>query len=235
MNSLGFLSLSSSEMCFRQSGQLNGKAEAIFSALGRKLFFFALILLLQGLSTISAASPSQTDLGLYANQEYVIGLNDTVQVDVWRNPELSVSVTVRPDGKISAPLVGDVFAAGRTPTQLAGDITEKLSTFIRNPQVSIIMTGLSSTEYLTRVRVTGAVVNPSSVAHQKGMTLLDLILDAGGVNDFASPNRTVIYRSQGGQTKAIRVKLGNILKHGKLDDNILLLPGDVVTVPESFF
>jgi len=174
--------------------------------------------------------------GLYADRDYVIGINDAIQVSVWRNGDLSVTVTVRPDGKISAPLVGDVMAAGRTPMQLADDVTKKLAKYIRNPQVSIIMAGLSSHEYLTRVRITGAVNNPSSITHQKGMTLLDLILDAGGVNDFAATNRTVIYRTdEEGKTSAIKVKLGDILKKGKLEDNILLQPGDVITVPESFF
>lgn len=187
-------------------------------------------------SAISAADDSGLDSGMYANKDYIIGVNDTIQVSVWRNQDLSVTVSVRPDGKISAPLVGDVVAAGRTPMQLGGDITKKLGTYIRNPQVSIIMAGLSSHEYLTRVRVTGAVVNPSSVSHQKGMTLLDLILDAGGVNDFAAANRTVVYRTdEKGQTKAVKVNLADILKKGKLEDNIILQPGDVVTVPESFF
>lgn len=189
-------------------------------------------------STAVRSAPSDTGVGygFYANKDYIIGVNDSIQVSVWRNQDLSVAVSVRPDGKISAPLVGDVVAAGRTPMQLADDITKKLGTYIRNPQVSIIMAGLSSHEYLTRVRVTGAVVNPTSVTHQKGMTLLDLILDAGGVNDFAAANRTVVYRTDDkGVTRSIKVNLSDILKKGKLEDNITLQPGDVVTIPESFF
>ncbi|MEJ2744025.1 MAG: polysaccharide biosynthesis/export family protein [Gammaproteobacteria bacterium] len=171
-----------------------------------------------------------------ADNTYVIGVDDKVSVSVWRNADLSLTVPVRPDGRISTPLVGDVVAAGKTPMQLAQDIEVALSEFIREPNVSVIIVGLASYEYLSRVRITGAVRSPVSLPYRKGMTVLDLVLAAGGPNDFASPNRTVLYRTnKKGEPKRIDIKLNHLLKKGDIKANILLKPGDIVTVPESLF
>ncbi|MEC8009720.1 MAG: XrtA/PEP-CTERM system exopolysaccharide export protein [Pseudomonadota bacterium] len=176
------------------------------------------------------------DSSQFYQGDYLIGVDDVIEVSVWRNPDLSVSVPVRPDGKISTPLVKDVMAAGKTPKELADIVTDQLAKYIRDPQVSIIVTGLNSHEYVSRVRVTGAVNAPASVPHRMGMTVLDIILAAGGVSEFASANRTTLYRrTPDGKTKSIRIKLDDILKKGKLDTNVLLQPGDVLTVPEGIF
>ena len=176
------------------------------------------------------------DSSQFYQGDYLIGVDDIIEVSVWRNPDLSVSVPVRPDGKISTPLVKDVMAAGKTPKELAEIVTDQLAKYIRDPQVSIIVTGLNSHEYVSRVRVTGAVNAPASVPHRMGMTVLDIILAAGGVSEFASANRTTLYRrTPDGKTKSIRIKLDDILKKGKLDTNVLLQPGDVLTVPEGIF
>jgi polysaccharide biosynthesis/export protein len=166
---------------------------------------------------------------------YRIGVDDGVQINVWRNAELSVSVPVRPDGMISVPLIGDVQAGGMTPEQVAKAIRDKLSTFIRDPNVTVIVTDLRSHEFLSRVRVTGAVRAPRSMPFRRGMTVLDVVLEAGGINDFAAPNRTKLYRRDGGKTKIIDVELGDILNKGRLSTNVFLLPGDVITVPERVF
>jgi len=143
---------------------------------------------------------------------------------------------VRPDGKISTPLVGDVIAQGKTPMQLAEDIKEKLSVYIRDPQVTIVMTGLNSSEYVSRVRVTGAVGSPITIPHRKGMTVLDLILVSGGPSIYASANKTKLYRPiKGGSIKTLKVRLDDILKKGKLETNYAILPGDILTVPERLF
>src|ERR1700704_1197372 len=126
--------------------------------------------------------------------DYRIGVDDRVQVTVWRNPELSVTAPVRPDGKLSVPIIGDVQAGGRTPSEVAETIKKRLSEYIREPNVVVILTELRSHEFLSRVRVTGAVRTPRSMPHRQGMTVLDAVLEAGGVNDFASPNRTKLYR-----------------------------------------
>ena len=166
---------------------------------------------------------------------YHIGVDDLVQVSVWRNPDLSVSVPVRPDGKISLPLVGDVDAGGRTPAEVSADIKQRLATFIRDPQVAVILTELRSHEYLSRVRVTGAVRQPVSITYRQGMTVLDAVLAAGGTNEFASGDRTELYRKDGGGTKTMEVRLERIMKKGELATNYPVQPGDIITVPERAF
>lgn len=169
-------------------------------------------------------------------EEYFIGVDDVVQVSVWRNPDLSVTVPVRPDGKISIPLVGDVAAGGHSAEQVAQDIKKKLSKYIRDPHVAVILTELKSHEYLSRVRVTGAVRTPLSLPYRQGMTVLDAVLAAGGVNEFASPDRTKVYRkSANSKPEVIKIELGKILTSGKLITNYELQPGDVITVPERWF
>ena len=162
---------------------------------------------------------------------YRIGLADKVQVHVWRNPELSSIVPVRYDGKISLPLVGDVDVEGKTPEAVAADIEAALAEYVRNPHVSVIVTETNSHSYLSRVRVTGAVENPISVAHLKGMTVLDAVLAAGGVSEFAAPGRTRLYRKTEQGTVAIPVRLDDILESGGLETNYALQPGDVITIP----
>jgi len=166
---------------------------------------------------------------------YRIGVDDAIQVSVWRNPELSVTVPVRPDGKISVPLVGDVQAGGRTPMQVAEELKKKLAVYVREPNVTVIVTGLRSHEYLNRVRVTGAVRQNRSLTYRQGMTVLDAVLEAGGPNDFASPNGTKLYRTVDGTPNVYDVELRSILEKGDLETNYVLLPGDVITVPERLF
>ncbi len=178
---------------------------------------------------------SRVDSSAFYEGDYVIGVGDNVMVSVWRNPDLSITVPVRPDGKISTPLVGDIRAAGISPMQLSSALKKRLSKFIRDPQVSVIMTGLNSHEYVSRVRITGAVGGPTSVPHRMGMTVMDLILAAGGLSEFANGNRTVLYRMTAGNQETIKIKADDIWQKGKLDTNYLLRPGDVVSVPESLF
>src|SRR2546427_6310960 len=153
---------------------------------------------------------------------YRIGVDDRVQVTVWRNPELSVTAPVRPDGKISVPLIGDVDAGGRTPSEVAESIKRQFSSYIRDPNVVVIITELRSHEFLSRVRVTGAVRTPRSMPYRQGMTILDAVLEAGGVNDFASPNRAKLYRKAKNKTEAFDIELGNILIKGRLETNLYL-------------
>ncbi|QOY61974.1 polysaccharide biosynthesis/export family protein [Lysobacter sp. H21R4] len=163
---------------------------------------------------------------------YHIGVDDLVRVTVWRNPELEVTVPVRPDGRISVPLVGDVMAAGRTPDEVAADLQEKLAVYVRDPQVAVILTDLRSHEYLSRVRVTGAVRQPVSIPYRPGMTVMDAVLAAGGVTEFASADRADLYRKDGETTRTYPVRLERILNRGDLSTNFNVAPGDVITVPE---
>ncbi len=169
----------------------------------------------------------------YSNSvEYRIGVDDVVNVDVWKNPDLSVKVPVRPDGNISVPLIGDVEVGGKTPTEVAEIIKEELRVYLREPQVTVILDELKSHEFLSRVRITGAVEEPKSIPFRQGMTVIDAVLEAGGINKFASADKTKIYRKSG---KVIPVKLKRILKKGDLRTNYPLRPGDVITVPERLF
>jgi polysaccharide export outer membrane protein len=167
---------------------------------------------------------------------YHIGVDDQLQVSVWHNPDLGVTVPVRPDGKITVPLIGDVQAGGQTPEEVAATIQDKLKAYVRDPQVAVILTQLRSHEYLSRVRVTGAVRTPVSLPYRQGMTVLDVVLAAGGTTEFASPDRTELYRHSGqGASQAYAVQLGKILEQGEMATNYPLQPGDVVTVPQRAF
>ncbi len=194
-----------------------------------------LVLTLAGCATTSGtttAPPAQSNL---TKDVYRIGVDDIVQVSVWRNPELGITVPVRPDGMISVPLVGDVAAGGRTPSEVSKDIQEKLATYVRAPQVAVILTDLRSHEYLSRVRVTGAVRQPISIPFRPGMTVLDAVLAAGGVTEFAASDRSDLYRKNADETHTYPVRLDRILSRGDLSTNYPVSPGDVITVPERTF
>lgn len=167
--------------------------------------------------------------------EYTIGVGDQVAVQVWKSPELSLTVPVRPDGKISVPLIGDVTAAGETTRKLSATLSQGFSEYVRNAQVTVIVLNPSSGEYLRRVRVTGAVTAPLSLAHQQGITVLDLILEAGGLTEFANGNKAKLFRKIGDKMEVYPIYLNDILQKGQLETNYTLAPSDVVTVPERSF
>lgn len=176
------------------------------------------------------AKPADTE-----RERYILGVTDVVSVSVWRNQDLSASVPIRPDGMISVPLVGDVQAAGRTPEALADSIEESLASYIREPQVSVVVTSMGSTEFTDRVRVTGAVAQPMSVPYRDGMTVLDMLLSAGGASPFADLNDAMLYRPMEGEVVAIPVRLDDILNDGDIETNYTMRPGDILAVPERNF
>lgn len=177
--------------------------------------------------------PPISDRGVL--DEYRIGVGDALQINVWRNQELSTSVPVRPDGKISLPLVGDIMAANLTTTQLSNNIIAGLESYVRSPQVTVIVTNPSSSDFQRRVRITGAVQSPQSIAYREGMTVLDLFLIAGGANEFASANKAKLYRKVNGETKTYPIRLKDLIEDGNLETNYPLQPSDIVTVPERSF
>lgn len=170
----------------------------------------------------------------FKNAPYTIGVDDQVSISVWGNPDLSLEMPVRPDGKISMPLIGDVQAGGLTPEVVAADIKRKLSRYIKNPNVTVILTDLRSHTYISRIRVTGAVRTPISIPFRQGMTLLDAVLAAGGLTEFSAPGRTKLYRQIESQTKIYDIDLDAILNDGNLTTNLKLIPGDIVAVPERY-
>lgn len=204
--------------------------------------FIALLItvLVAGCASQSPSSPEKIRQALETSQtetakEYIIGATDVVRVSVWRNNDLSVTVPVRPDGKISVPLIGDVQASGKAPQVLAKDIERELQSYIREPQVSIVVTSMGSHEFTDRVRVTGAVGQPTSTPHRDGMTVLDMVLGAGGLSPFASGNKAMLYRPLKGEVVAIPVRLDDILERGDISTNYELRPGDILTIPERSF
>jgi polysaccharide biosynthesis/export protein len=168
------------------------------------------------------------------SSDYIIGPGDTIQVFVWRNAELSVTVPVRPDGKVSTPLVEDMVAVGKTPSLLARDIETRLSEYIRSPQVNIIVTNPLSS--FSKITIMGQVNTPGSQPFREGMTVLDAVLAAGGLAEFAAGNRAKLVRKDAsGKAVEKRLRLDDLVKKGKLKENLAVLPGDVLIVPESRF
>jgi polysaccharide export outer membrane protein len=177
--------------------------------------------------TPTAAENKSTD------NNYIIGPGDSLEVFVWRNPELSVTVPVRPDGKISTPLVEDMVAVGKTPPQLARDMEKVLGEYVRAPKVNIIVTTAASAFSL--VKVVGQVQHPSALPYREGMRVLDAILAVGGLTQFASGNRARIVRMEDGKEIIIHVKVADLVNSGDVRQNQLLKPGDVLVVPQSIF
>jgi polysaccharide export outer membrane protein len=166
---------------------------------------------------------------------YIIGPTDTLQIFVWRQPELTMPVTVRPDGKISVPLIDDLQAAGRTPSELAQAITKVLSEYIQDPKVTVIVTNFVG-PFDQQIRVVGEAARPQAIAYRRNMTVLDVMIAAGGLTEFAAGNRAVIVRrGPDGQQKSYSVKLDSLLRNGDVSANAYVLPGDVIIIPQSWF
>lgn len=166
--------------------------------------------------------------------EYVIGPYDSLQVFVWRAPELSAQVQVRPDGRISTPLVEDIIAAGKSPTQLSSEIEGRLAQYVRTPEVTVIVSGFSST-FDQQVRVLGEAQQPSAIPYQAGMTVLDVMISVGGLTDFAAGNRAKLIRGRGDDKQTYRLRLGDLLRNGDVSADVALQPGDVILIPEAIF
>ena len=166
--------------------------------------------------------------------EYLIGPGDSLYVFVWRQPELSASVPVRPDGKITTPLVEDVQASGKTPTELARDLEEMLMVYVRDPVVTVMVTGFRG-PFSQQVRVVGEAVNPQAIAYSENMTLLDVMVQVGGLTEFAAGNKASIVRVVDGQTRQYGVRLDDLVKRGNIGANVAVLPGDILIIPETWF
>lgn len=179
------------------------------------------------------APPTAPQSSAVDPNSYIIGPGDTLQVFVWRNPELTATIPVRPDGKISTPLVEDMVAVGKTPSQLARDVEKVLSEYVRSPTVNVIVTVPVGT--YSQVQVIGQVLKPGSLPYRAGMKVLDAILAVGGMTQFASGNRAKIVRTVDNRKQELRVKLESLVNKGDMSQNLELRPGDVIVVPESFF
>jgi polysaccharide export outer membrane protein len=170
-----------------------------------------------------------------AAEQYTIGPGDTLRIIVMRNPELNAEVPVRPDGKVSTPLADDVVAVGKSPTQLAHDIEAQLANFVRAPTVSVIV--VQPTSRYSQVRVVGQAVAPKAIPFRSGMTVLDLVIEVGGLSQFAAGNRAKVIRvdptTKG--SREIRVRLDDLINKGKITENLALQPGDILVIPQTLF
>ncbi len=169
-----------------------------------------------------------------SSPDYLIGPLDQLKVFVWRAPELSTDITVRPDGRISTPLVEDMVAAGKTPSKLAKDLEKVLGEYVKSPQVTVIVSNFSST-LDQQVRVLGEAQRPIAMPYQSGMTVLDVMVAVGGLTEFAAGNRSVLIRGAGEERQSYRLKLDDLLRKGNIQANVAVLPGDVILIPESRF
>jgi polysaccharide biosynthesis/export protein len=185
----------------------------------------------QGIPAARAAPPVTAPTA--ASPDYVIGPGDALQIFVWRNPELTTSVPVRPDGKISTPLVEDMPAVGKTPTQLARDIEKVLAVYVKQPQVNVIVTQPASA--FSQIKVIGQVLHAAAVPYRQGMTVMDAVLAVGGLTTFAAGNRAQLVRTVDGKEIQLPVRLDALLNHGDMSQNLPVRPGDVLVVPESRF
>lgn len=199
----------------------------------QRLVVLVALVFLAPYAIAQAPSASEQPADSSVDNDYVIGPGDTIQVFVWRNPELTVTVPVRPDGKISTPLVEDMIAVGKTPSQLARDVETVLAEYVRSPQVNVIVTQPASA--FSQIKVIGQVVRPQSIPYRDGLTVLDAVLAVGGLGPFAAGNRGKIVRTENGKTREIRVKISSLINDGDMRENHALQPGDVVVIPQSRF
>ena len=190
---------------------------------------FLLGLLLAGCAQTTPPPPPVSAVA----PDYIIGPGDSVEVFVWRNPEVSASVTVRPDGKISTPLVEDLQAADKTPTQLARDFERELSNYLKDPLVTVIMRGFVG-PYSQQIRVVGEAAQPQVLPYKEDMSVLDVMIAVGGLTEFASGNKATIVREVDGQRQQFTVRLDDLIRDGDIDANVPVLPGDILIIPESW-
>ena len=195
-----------------------------------------LVALVLGLGACGTGTvyPQLAEPGSGIDTPYLIGPGDTINIVVWRNPDLSMSVPVRPDGKISTPLVEDLWASDKTATQLARDIEKVLAKYIQSPVVTVIVTSFVG-PYSQQIRVIGEAAKPQALAYRENMTLLDVMIAVGGITDFADGNKASIVRTRGGKTQQFGVRLTDLVRGGGLSANVAMRPGDVLIIPQSFF
>ena len=202
-----------------------------------RLLGFALVAALgaAGCSTLDTLPSAPVGGDQAAQQsEYRIGSDDQLRIFVWRNPELSNTVPVRPDGKISVPLIEDMRATGKTPTELARDLEKAMGRYVQNPIVTVIVSGFVG-PFEDRVRVVGEAARPQALPYRSTMTLLDVMISVGGITSFAAGNRATLTRIVDKKQKTYGLRLDDLLRDGDMSANVKILPGDVIVVPEAWF
>lgn len=201
----------------------------------------SMLIIFLGLSVVACSSTTDVSQTVLESQnlekkstDYLIGPGDTLEIYVWQNPDISTTVQVRPDGKISTPLVEDLVAIGKTPSNLARDIEVALKVYIRKPVVNVIVSNFVG-HLGEQIRVVGQAANPQALPYREGITLLDVLIEVGGLTEFASGNRAKIVRKQGAESVEMKVRLHDLLNKGKVSENVSMKPGDILIIPESIF
>jgi polysaccharide export outer membrane protein len=213
---------------------------SITSAIGRVVRRFGILglglaaagILASCTSTNGAAPP--TTPAQVSNADYLIGPGDSLQIFVWRNPDLSTTVPVRPDGRISIPLVEDIECAGKTPTQLAREIELRLKKYVTDPVVTVIVNSFVG-PFSQQIRVVGEAAQPKSLPYRRNMSALDAMIAVGGLTPYAAGDRATLVRTVHGKQESYNLRLGDLLKDGDMSANVPLEPGDVIIIPQSYF
>jgi len=190
--------------------------------------------ILSALMMTGAVAPAQAAQVVTASSDYLIGPGDSIQIFVWHNADLSATVPVRPDGKVSIPLVEDIPCAGKTPTQLARDVEERLKKYVQDPTVTIIVSGFVGLP-AQQIRIVGEATTPRAVHYRENMSILDAMIEVGGLNTFAAGNQAKLVRMVNGQQVTTVVRLRSLLEDGDISANVPLQPGDIIIIPQSFF
>ena len=177
--------------------------------------------------------PTATGDARYSTK-YKVAPGDNVEIFVWRNPDVSTSVPIRPDGFLTAPLLEDIPAAGKTPTELARDLEKELSIYLRDPLVTVIVNGFVGA-FNEQIRVVGEASNPRALLYNDSMTMLDVMIQVGGLTDFADGNKTTIVRMENGEQKQFTVRVEDLVKDGDISANVDMRPGDIMIIPEAWF
>ena len=199
----------------------------------RRLVLAVLALVLTGCAFNSPKYPPAPSAAATPDYNYIVGPGDSLNIIVWRNPELSMSVPVRPDGKVTTPLVDELIAQGKTSTQIARDVEQALAKFVRDPIVTIIVTGFVG-PYSEQIRVVGEATKPQFLPYKQKMTLLDVMIAVGGLTDFADGNSASILRASEGD-KQYTVRIKDLIKRGDMSANVEMKPGDILIIPQGWF
>jgi polysaccharide export outer membrane protein len=217
-----------------QHGRITVVEKRNVSKIGMALWVLTFyLLMLSGCATQHPLLPPATGQERYSTK-YRVAPGDSIQLFVWRNPEVSTSVPVRPDGFLSAPLLEDIPAAGKTPTELARDIEEELSVYLREPLVTVIVNGFVGI-YSEQIRIVGEASEPQALLYSDEMTLLDVMIAVGGLTDFADGNAATIVRVEDGQPHQYSVLVEELIKDGNIAANVDMKPGDILIIPEAWF
>lgn len=209
------------------------KIQSLFPYAIVRLLLAGVVAALAGCASTADLPPAPRQLPATLDYTYVIGPGDGLQVTVWRNPELSMAVSVRPDGKVSAPLVDELVAQGKTPVELSRDVEKILSKYVRDPIVTVMVTTYVG-PYSEQIRVVGEAAKPQFLPYKNKMTLLDVMIAVGGLTDFASGNKATILRTAEGN-KQYSVRVQDLIKRGDVSANVEMRPGDILIIPQSLF